>query len=140
MPSDTPCLLDTNVVLRYFTRDDPEKADHARGLIERLKTVNETAITSHAVIFETAFTMQSYYRVAKADIRDSLSAILALRGLRIDERDLLIEALELFADRNVSLPDAYNAVFARSRGIPCVYSWDRDFDKFSWLARHEPST
>lgn len=50
-------------------------------------------------------------------------------GISSDAPAELVEALELFRDRNVDFADAYLAAHARSRGEPHVCSFDQDFDR-----------
>ena len=61
-----PRFLDANIMLRYFTRNDPDKAQRARALLERVERRDEKVITSTLVVFETVFTLQRTYKVARA--------------------------------------------------------------------------
>jgi hypothetical protein len=67
-------FLDTNVLLRYFTRD-----------VERGK---ERVEMSLPVIFETIFTLQQYYRVPLPQIKDLLLPILRMRRLRFPSKSV----------------------------------------------------
>jgi predicted nucleic acid-binding protein len=51
-----PRLLDTNLLIRFFTRDDPPKADRVLGLLERVARGSERLVTTPVVVFETVFT------------------------------------------------------------------------------------
>jgi predicted nucleic acid-binding protein len=139
VPNNPVCLLDTNVLLRVLTRDDPQKAADAFALLQRIDRGDERAVTTPAVIFEVAHTLRSYYGIPKEQIRDLLFPILAMRGLQVSDRDLLRSALELSVQLNIALVDALNAEFMRREGIGCNYSWDEDFDKVAWVNRVEPS-
>jgi len=50
------CFLDTNILLRFLTRDDEQKAQQALDLLLRIERGEEKVITSPLVIFETIFT------------------------------------------------------------------------------------
>jgi predicted nucleic acid-binding protein len=131
-------FLDTNVLLRYFTKDDEEKAQKALALLQRIERGEERAETSLPVIFETVFTLQRRYHVPLAQIKDLLLPILRMRGLRLPSKTLCIAALDLFAQHNISYVDAFNALYMQSRGITEVYSWDTDFDRIEGITRIEP--
>jgi predicted nucleic acid-binding protein len=137
--SNAVCFLDSNILLRVLTKDDPQKAAVAFSLLEAVDRGDQRLATSPAVIFEVAHTLRSFYGVSKSDVARLLAPILDMRGLQLPDRDILLQALQLSVDSNVSLVDAYNAEYMRRDGIGCIYSWDQDFDTFSWLKRVEPT-
>lgn len=132
-------FLDTNVLLRYFTKDDELKARQALALLARVERGEEKVVTSPMVIFETLFTLQKRYQVPRDRIRDSLGDIISMRGLELPNKRLYERALELYADKNISFADALNVAYMRSQGMSEIYSWDTDFDQFEDLSRLEPS-
>lgn len=131
-------FLDTNILLRYLTRDDERKAKAALHLLQRIERGEERVITTQAVIFETVFTLQRFYKVPRAEIRDLVLPIVMLRGVQISNKPLYAQAFDLYVAQNISLPDAWNGVFMRARGLTEIYSWDTDFDAMAWLTRIEP--
>lgn len=131
-------LLDTNILLRYFTKDDPEKAQAALALLIRVERGEERVETSPLVMFEAVFTLQHRYRLSREEIRDALSDLLSLRGLRLSGKPLFVEALNLYAASGLPFTDAYNAVYMRRRRLTEIYSWDADFDRIPGIRRVEP--
>jgi predicted nucleic acid-binding protein len=131
-------FLDTNILLRYLTRDDERKAKAAFALLQRIERGEERVITTQAVIFETVFTLQRFYKVARPEIRGLLLTIVMLRGVQLPNKSLYQETFDLCVAQKISLPDAWNAVFMRSHGLTEIYSWDTDFDEMIWLTRIEP--
>src|SRR5919204_3943451 len=91
-----PRLLDTNILLRHLTRDDSAKAGRALALLERVARGQEALVTTPMVIFETVFTLQHSYHVARPQIREQLLPILALRGLALPNKRRYARALDLF--------------------------------------------
>ena len=131
-------FLDTNVLLRYLTPDDPDRAAAALALLTRVEQQQERLVTSSLVIFETIFTLQKRYNFPMQDIRDALTDLISMRGLQLSSKALWVEALNLFASQNLPFADAYNAVFMRSRGLSEIYGWDGDFDNIAGISRVEP--
>jgi predicted nucleic acid-binding protein len=131
-------FLDTNILLRYFTKDDEEKARKALALLQRIEKGEEKVETSLPVIFETIFTLQRYYKVPRSRIKDLLLLVLRLRGLRLPAKTLCIAALDIFVKRNISYADAFNAVYMQSKGMTEIYSWDEDFDRIEGITRIAP--
>jgi len=131
-------FLDTNILIRYLTGDDPVKAGLALALLDRVADGAEQVVTTPLVIFETIFLLQRTYKIAKADIREKIAAILTLQGVRLAERALCLAALDYYVEQNISYADAYNAAWMQDEGIAEVYSWDREFDRVAGLTRIEP--
>jgi predicted nucleic acid-binding protein len=131
-------FLDTNILLRYFTRDDEEKAHKALVLLQRIEKGEEKVETSLPVIFETIFTLKKQYKMPIRQIKEYLLPILRSRGLKLPTKTLCIAALNMFAERNISYADAFNAVYMQSKGMTEVYSWDEDFDRIEGITRVEP--
>ncbi|NLJ38422.1 MAG: type II toxin-antitoxin system VapC family toxin, partial [Candidatus Atribacteria bacterium] len=65
-------FIDTNVFLRYYTRDDEKKAEEVLRLLQKVEKNEEKVITSPLVIFEVIFTLEKYYEVPKKEILNLL--------------------------------------------------------------------
>ena len=133
-----PRFLDTNILLRYLTRDDEEKAHRALALLLRVERGEEEVVTSPMVVFETIFTLQSYYRLPKERIRERVGDLLSLRSLHVPDKQVFLRALDLYVRHNISFADAYNAASMHQRQMTEIYSWDTDFDKLPGITRVEP--
>ncbi len=131
-------FLDTHVLLRYLTRDDEGKAQRTFSLLIRIERGEEKVMTSSLVIFETIYTLQSFYRVPQLRIKELLLPIISLRNLHLPGKNVYYRALDLFVTKNISFADAYNAAYMIDEEITYVYSWDKDFDKIEGITRLEP--
>ena len=134
-----PRFLDTDALLRYFTRDDEEKAARVLALLTRVERGEERVETSPMIIFEVVFTLQKQYRVPREQIRDLLTPIIALRGLRLASKHVFLRALDLYVAHNLSFADAFNAAQMAARGIATIYTWDKDYDRVPGVERVEPT-
>lgn len=135
-----PRFLDTNILLRYFTGSDGQKAQAAKALLERVERGEEKVVTSLLVVFETVFTLQRTYKVPKAKIRELVGDVLALRSVQLTGKRLCLQALDLYVDKNISFADAYNALYLQSRQLSEIYSFDTDFDRVEEVVRVELTT
>ncbi len=131
-------FLDTNVLLRYLTRDDDRKAAAAFSLLRRIERGEERVVTTQAVIFETVFTLQRFYKVPREHIRALVLPIVTLRGVQIADKSLYEGAFDLYVANRISLPDAWNAVFMAAHNLMEIYTWDTDFDAIAGITRIEP--
>lgn len=133
-------FLDTNVLLRYFTLDDEEKAEKALALLTRIENGEERVETSHLIIFETIFTLQRYYQVPRVRIRELLRPVIRMRSLHLPLKSCCMDALDIYVESNVSFADAFTVAYMKTRGIEEIYSWDTDFDKLEDVLRVEPDS
>ena len=131
-------FIDTNLLLRYFTRDDEEKAQKVLALLKRVEKAEEKVTISSLVIFETVFTLESFYKVPKKEIKELILPILNLRGLKLPDKETYHQALDIYANKNISLTDAFNTAFCLRKGIKEIYSYDEDFDKIEGIKRITP--
>jgi len=131
-------FLDTNIFLRYFTKDDEKKAYDVLALLKRIERNEEKVITSPLVIFEVIFTLQSYYKLPREQIKELLLPVLNLRGLKLPFKSVFEKALEMFPQVNIPFADIFNYYFMVEEGIKEIYSYDEDFDKFEGIKRLEP--
>jgi len=111
-------FVDTNVFLRFLTRDDPAKADKARRLFASAMAGELVLETSLLVIAEIVWTLESFYGLSHDEVADHVTVILATPNLECPHKDLLLEALLAYTGRNVDFIDAYHAVsLGRQRDV-----------------------
>jgi len=131
-------FIDTNVFLRYLTRDDPSKFERCRAMFRKAIGGEIQITTSGIVIAELIWTLSSYYKVPKADVIEKVSVIVGTESLFIPDKDVVADALVLYARKNIDYIDAYNAVFMKYEGLSEIYSYDEDFDTIEEIQRREP--
>ena len=135
-------FLDTNVILRYLTRDDEAKAKACYQLFQRVKRGDEELLTCEAIVTEVVYVLSSRrapYRLSHEEIRDRLVPLLTLRGLRLSQKRIYIRALDLYASSPfLDFEDALAASHMEQRGVTEIVSYDKDFDRVAGLRRVEP--
>lgn len=85
--------LDTNVLVRYLTQDEPAQAVLASKLIERQLSANRPGIVGHIVLCEIGWVLSRAYGYSRAQIADALGALLSSRELQVESPDIAILAL-----------------------------------------------
>jgi predicted nucleic acid-binding protein len=104
----------------------------------RVERGEEKVITSPLVIFETVYTLQSFYKVPRQTIKEQVLAIISMRSLQLPDKNIFYQAFNFYVTKNISFADAYNAAYMLAEGISNIYSWDKDFDKIEGIGRLEP--
>ena len=131
-------FIDTNVFLRYLTKDGLSKYERCREMFKRALEGRIAISTSGMVIAELIWTLQSYYKVPKVEVIEKISVILGTENLFIPDKDVLADALVLYARKNIDFIDAYNAVIMKYQGLREIYSYDGDFETIEDIERREP--
>ena len=131
-------FIDTNIFIRFLTNDIPDKASACEKIFREAEEKNESLFTTEMVIAEIIWVLESYYELPKKEVQEMVEKILITPFLLCPQKDLILNALSLYSDKNIDYIDAYNASILREQGIKEVYSYDRHFDKIDWVGRIEP--
>lgn len=131
-------LLDTNILLRHLLSDHPVHSPKAESLIKRVEEGKETVAITDIVIFETVYTLQSFYKIPRRAIRENLTPLIMLRGVKLAHKTDYYAVFDLYESENISFADAYHIVVMKRRGAKEIYSFDTDFDKVAGITRVEP--
>lgn len=121
-------FVDTNIFLRFLLADHKKQYSLAKKLFQKGEEGKITLWTTDIVILEIVWTLKSFYKLTPQKIQDCVSSLIALKNLRIKNKNLLLQALDYFTNENIDFADAYNFLLARA-GDKKVISFDRDFDK-----------
>lgn len=134
-------ILDTNIIIRYLSRDDPDKAARALAYFEQLEAGTGGVSLTEAVLVETVQVLSSkrLYAMPRPTIQERLATIIRLRGVRLTNKRLYLRALDLYVSQpRLSFVDALLAVRAEAESPAIVISFDEGFDRVDGLERVEP--
>lgn len=110
--------LDTNVLVRYVTQDDPVQSPKASELIESL-TAFAPGFVSLVSVVELVWVLQSY-QSAKGDVVTVLETLLRTRELTIEHAEIIWQALRRFTASTADFADCLIERCAHAAG--CVYT------------------
>ncbi|HEY4113524.1 MAG TPA: type II toxin-antitoxin system VapC family toxin [Rhizomicrobium sp.] len=80
--------VDTDVVVRYLTGDQPEQSARARAIID-----NQHTYLTTTVILETEWVLRTVYRFSPNQVGDSLTALAGLPHVQIETPETVARAL-----------------------------------------------
>ena len=133
-------FVDTNVIIRLLTDDDPEKRRRSRQLFDRVEQGTLRVTAPITVIADAVFVLSSSrtYNMPRTVVAAQLLALVKLRSFRLKNRRAVVRALELYAATNLDFGDAYIAASMSESGSTELYSYDTDFDRLRGIHRTEP--
>lgn len=120
--------VDANVLLRHLTGDPPDLAKKACAVMEEAQNGKILLRVSPLVVAEVVWVLGSYYGYGRAQIAEAIATLLAADGIEAIDRDLILGALQVMAEKNVDFVDAVLAGMARAVAEPVV-TFDEDFRK-----------
>ena len=117
--------IDTNVLVRLITRDDPRQAAHAEAFV-----VESGGWVTHLVLAETTWVLSTTYNHPPAAIVRALEIILNHAHLTVQDADVVAAGLERYRrDPRVDFFDCLVLEVARKAGHLPVGTFDRRFAK-----------
>jgi len=133
------CFVDTNLVIRYLTNDDPILADRVEQLLDDAAVGSVQLVTTELVMAESVWVLESSYRLTHAQIAPLIRGILATPGMDVVNGDLVGKALVMYELQNIDFVDAYIAALMEKQGIKDIYSYDRKhLSRVKTINRKEP--
>ncbi len=135
-----PPFIDTNIIIRYLTKEDPDKARACYALFKQAEENKITITTSESVIAEAVFVLASkkHYNLSPVEIKKRLTAILSLRGFKLEYRQTYLRALELYTTYTMDFEDCLSIAHMERQQLKNIYSYDQDFDRVTSVNRIEP--
>jgi predicted nucleic acid-binding protein len=130
-------LVDTNVIVRFLTGDDPVHSPRSRKLFGRAAAGDLTLVVTDLALAETVWVLQSVYSLDRDAITAALKDLIEFAGIEVQNKAILLSALRNFAQTDVDFVDAYHAAVATAESLG-IASFDRDFDQFAGVKRVEP--
>jgi predicted nucleic-acid-binding protein len=118
--------VDTNVLVRYLLRDDPEMGRAAARLLDEGRRLGVSLV----VLTETAIVLSGNYGVPREEVVDSLVGLLRKRNIEVlgADKDLVASALLLCRPSgSVNYADALINADARTHGVDELYTFDQRF-------------
>jgi predicted nucleic-acid-binding protein len=116
--------LDTNILVRFFGRDDPIQSKRAEQIMSSL-TAEEPGWVSVAALMELQWVMTSVFRFDRIGVIQVLNRLLTREEIVIEQADTVRAALGLYGLGNADFPDCMIAASARAAGCSRTLTFDR---------------
>jgi predicted nucleic-acid-binding protein len=116
--------VDTNVLVRLITRDDPRQVATAEAFLAG------GAWVSHVVLAETAWVLAAVYELETASIATAVEMLLNHQHLSLQDADVVAAALARYrAKPGIALSDCLVLEIARKAGHVPLGTFDRQLAK-----------
>lgn len=126
--------LDTNVLVRYLTMDDPILSPKAARLIERDLSAENPGFVSVVTMAETAWVLDRSYSFSNREIAYGIERILSADRLVIEHERDVFAAMRLLARGGADFSDALIGGLARRAGCAHTVTFDRKASRLPGFA------
>lgn len=118
-------LPDTNVVLRYLLRDHEQLHQQANAVFEKIRIGKKRAIILESVLTECVYVLTKFYEVPREETAEKLKKILLYKGIKNKDKDVLMDALDLYSEKELDVVDCLLIKHSERPGFES-FSFDRD--------------
>lgn len=124
--------IDTNVLIRYVTNDEPTKADRAKQFLERIERGEEECILCEAVIAEVIWvlTHPRIYNLSREEVVEYLVSVVQLNGVRIQPKTMYLRALEMYKTSDLDFTDCLLASMVECGRAASLASFDSEIRQY----------
>jgi len=116
--------LDTSVVIRYLTHDDPVQTPAAVKLIDSL-TPGNPGFLSLVVVAETIWVLEDVYNFKNDQIEEVLEMLLRSAEIVLEREDVVQQAVRRFRTENGDFSDCLIERCAHAAGCTHTVTFDR---------------
>jgi predicted nucleic-acid-binding protein len=117
--------LDTNILVRYLTQDDPVQSPQATDIIERRLTERNPGFVSIVATVETVWVLDRAYGLSDGDIATTIEHILQTDVLVVENEQQVFTAMTALKDGSGSFSDALIAALGAKAGCTRTLTFDQ---------------
>jgi len=116
--------LDTNILVRYLTHDDPAQTALANKVMDSL-SAEAPGFLSTVVIAEVVWVLESLYRFSKLETIQTLETLLRSKELIVERAEIVGQALGNFKSSRSDFADCLIERTGNAAGCRHTVTFDR---------------
>ena len=112
--------LDTNVILRFITRDDEGQWQRTHDLMGRHEGETEELYISDLALCEVAWVLRSSYKYTKTEQVEELAMLSEVEEFKFSDRAIFKQAIELYKNGKADFSDYF--IILKNKQVGCEYT------------------
>ena len=124
---------DTNMFIRFFTSYPEEQSETVNRFFIKVSLKEIELYVCSMVISEIVYVLERVYKVSRNEIYEKIHSILNMENIVIENRSVIVNALNYYKEKNINFNDAYIASHAIKNNINKVFTFDNDFKKIAGI-------
>src|SRR6266581_2632860 len=117
--------LDTNILIRYLTQDDPIQSVKANEILERRLTRTNPGFVSVVVMVEAVWVLDRAYGLTGQEIATAVERLLQVEVLVIENEQEVFTAMVALKQRRGSFADALISELGARAGCTRTLTFDQ---------------
>ena len=117
--------LDTNILVRYLTQDDPIQSAKAAKIVEQQLTEEKPGFVSIVAIVETVWVLERAYALTPLEIARAVEQILQTDVLVVENEQEVFTAVIALKNGQGSFADAVIAALGAKNGCSRTLTFDK---------------
>jgi uncharacterized protein len=126
---------DTNLFIRFFTGEPANQASESGKFLSRVSDGKYELFICDLVIAEIIYVLGSVYNLGKAAVIEKILAIAEIDNTVIENRQVVLRAMDLYEDKNIDFIDAYVVSHMAKNNCSAIFSFDNDFKKIDFIKK-----
>ena len=116
--------IDTNIIIRLLTRDDPVQFDAAVSLVKS-SNADQPLFVNPMVMLEAIWVLERVYKVDRIVARNQVAALLDTVEIKVPETLRMENWAQWFTSSHVDFSDVVIAELNRANGCEKTMTFDR---------------
>jgi predicted nucleic-acid-binding protein len=116
--------LDTNVLVRYITQDDPKQSRLANTLIEGLDDTSPGFVTLVTVV-ELCWVLESSYSFSRQQFAEVMQTLMAVDAIKLDRAASVASAVRSYVASNADFSDCLIERLCVTAGCERTMTFDK---------------
>ncbi len=132
--------IDTNIIVRLLTGDDPAKQQAAQRLFEQVEQGTLAIAAPDTVIADAVFVLHSprLYNISRSDVAALLTPLVQLSHFLVQNKPVVLRALEIYGAFPSGFGDAMILAAMEQDSATELYTYDDKLGKTPGITRKEP--
>lgn len=127
--------IDTNVLVRWLTQDDPEQFRRVQRCLATAKERDEPLFLNHIVLCECVWVLNYSYGFPKSALVDALDRLLVTKQFIIEDKPAVWAAVADYRASQADFADCLIGIKNRNAGCETTVTLDQGAAKLSTFRR-----
>lgn len=129
---------DTNLFIRFFTGDPDKQAQESRKFLDQVSGGKYELFICDLIIAEIIYVLESIYHLDRNAVVEKILAIVETDNAVIENRSIILKALDLYEEKNIDFIDAYLVSHSVKNNCDTIFTFDRDLKKIDFIKKIIP--
>lgn len=129
---------DTNLFIRFFTGDSDNQSQESKKFLDQVSKGKYELFVCDLIVAEIVYVLESIYHLDRNEVVEKILAIAETDNTIIENRQVILGALDLYEEKNIDFIDAYLASHSIKNNCDTVFTFDKDFRKIDFIKKIIP--